>query len=209
MASSQPSYNKIAKNYDFLSRLVFFKSQVKAQTEQLGYLSHCKSLLLVGGGTGWILEDLNAIKEPIKIVFVETAAAMIALARKVDTHHHIEFVHQDIEAYQGDRVFDAVLTPFLFDNFDRAKAERVFARIDALLLPRGIWLYVDFHLNKQSAWWKSALLKTMQLFFRLINVVRVNDLVDVAPFFKGQYVIVAEKHYYGDFIKAAVYEKQL
>lgn len=208
MAKQQPSYDKIARQYDFLSRLVFFKSQVKAQTEQLGYIGHCKNLLIVGGGTGWILKDLNAIAQPIAIVFVEMASEMIALAKKIDTHHHVEFVHRDIEAYQTDQVFDAVLTPFLFDNFDRAKAERVFVHIDSLLAVEAIWLYADFYLNRQSALWKRAVLKAMQLFFRLVNVVRVNDLVDVAPFFKANYIVIAEKSYYGNFIKAVVYKKK-
>lgn len=188
--------------------MVFFKSQVKAQTEQLPYINHCKSLLIVGGGTGWILKDLNAIAQPIKIVFVETAIEMIALAKKVATHHHVEFVHQDIETYQADPNFDAVLTPFLFDNFDSTKAEKVFERIDALLAKGGIWLYVDFYVNEKSALWKKTILKAMHLFFRLINVVRVNDLIDATPFFKPNYGVIAEKYYYGHFIKAVVYQKQ-
>lgn len=188
--------------------MVFFKSQVKAQTEQLPYIKHCKSLLIVGGGTGWILKDLNAIAQPIKIVFVETAIEMIALAKKVATHHHLEFVHQDIETYQADPIFDAVLTPFLFDNFDSTKAEKVFEHIDALLAKGGIWLYVDFYVNEKSALWKKTILKAMHLFFRLINVVRVNDLIDATPFFKPNYEVIAEKYYYGHFIKAIVYQKQ-
>ncbi|WP_199137056.1 class I SAM-dependent methyltransferase [Pedobacter sp. ASV12] len=209
MAKREPSYDKIAQHYDFLSRLVFFKSQVKAQTEQLGYIKHCKKLLIVGGGTGWILKDLNAITQPIAIVFVEASIEMIALAKKVDTHHAVEFVHQDIETYQTDQFFDAVLTPFLFDNFDWAKAEKVFAHIDALLATKGIWIDVDFYLNRQSALWKRTILKTMHLFFRFINVVRVNDLIDTSPFFKPQYIPITEKHYYGNFIKAVVYQKRL
>lgn len=209
MAKREPSYDKIAKQYDFLSRLVFFKSQVKAQTEQLGYIKHCKKLLIVGGGTGWILKDLNAITQPIAIVFVEASIEMIALAKKVDTHHAVEFIHQDIETYQTDQVFDAVLTPFLFDNFDWAKAEKVFAHIDALLATKGIWIDVDFYLNRQSALWKRAILKAMHLFFRFINVVRVNDLIDTSTFFKPQYIPITEKHYYGHLIKAVVYQKQL
>lgn len=189
--------------------MVFFKSQVKAQTEQLSYIKHCKSLLIVGGGTGWILKDLNAIAQPIKIVFIETSIEMITLAKKVATRHHVEFVHQDIETYQTDTIFDAVLTPFLFDNFDSAKAEKVFERIDALLAKGGIWLYVDFYMNEKSALWEKAILKAMHLFFRLINVVRVSDLINTAPFFKPKYEVMAEKYYYGHFIKAVVYEKRL
>jgi ubiquinone/menaquinone biosynthesis C-methylase UbiE len=202
------SYDKIAKQYDFLSRLVFVKSQIKAQTDQLHYLVNCNSLLIVGGGTGWILKDLNTLARPIKIVFVEMSIAMITLAKKVETHHQIEFVHDDIEMYKTEAVFDAVLTPFLFDNFDLAKAEKVFSNIDKLLVKNGLWLFVDFYVDERAALWKKAILKTMHLFFKWINVVHVAELIDVSPFFNSNYSVIKEDFYYGKFIKAVVYRKK-
>jgi hypothetical protein len=46
------NYDKIAGHYDTLSRLVFFKSQVNAQINQLPYIQWDSHVLIVGGGTG-------------------------------------------------------------------------------------------------------------------------------------------------------------
>lgn len=207
MDKQQPSYDRLAKHYDFLSRLVFFKSQVKAQTDQLGYIKNCKNLLIVGGGTGWILKNLNAFINPISITFVETSAKMIGLAQKVKTHHQVEFILQDIENFKVNREFDAVLTPFLFDNFDDMKAEKVFVHIGNMLLGNAFWLYTDFKLD--GKWWKNALLKSMHLFFSLIKVVKINTLPKMEDYFKNQgYELIKDKYYYGGFIEGRVYKKR-
>lgn len=207
MGNQQPSYDRLAKHYDFLSRLVFFKSQVRAQTEQLIYIKDCKHLLVVGGGTGWILNDLNDLTTIINITFVESSVKMIALAKKVNTHHHIEFVHNDIENYNTSMKFDSVLTPFLFDNFDEIKAEKVFVQIDKMLVEKAMWIYIDFRLD--GTWWKSCVLKAMYLFFNFMGVVKVSVLPKMEnAFATKKYNLSSEKHYYGGFIEAKVYQKQ-
>lgn len=207
MVKRQFSYDRLAKHYDFLSRLVFLKSQVRAQTDQLVYIKNCKNLLIVGGGTGWILKDLNDLTIPINIIFVETSAKMIELARKVDTHHQVDFVHQDIEKFNPNMKFDAVLTPFLFDNFEDIKAEKVFVYIDKMLIKNAFWLYTDFRLD--GKWWKNLLLKSMHLFFSLIKVVKINTLPKMENCFKNQdFELISDKYYYGGFIEAKVYRKQ-
>lgn len=206
MDKRQFSYDRLAKHYDFLSRLVFLKSQVRAQTDQLVYIKNCKNLLIVGGGTGWILKDLNDLTLPINIIFVETSAKMIELARKVDTHHQVDFVHQDIENFKANMKFDAVLTPFLFDNFEDIKAEKVFVHIDKMLIRNAFWLYTDFRLD--GKWWKNLLLKSMHLFFSLIKVVKINTLPKMENYFKNQdFELISDKYYYGGFIEAKVYRK--
>ena len=207
MDNQQLSYDRLAKHYDFLSRLVFFRSQVRAQTDQLVYIKNCKNLLIVGGGTGWILKDLNTLKPSIHITFVETSAKMIEMAKKVNTHHRIEFIHQDIESYKANLKFDSVLTSFLFDNFDAVKAEKVFLHIDQMLPVEAFWLYTDFRLD--GKWWKSLLLKTMHLFFRLIKVVNVTTLPKMKnSFISNGYILKTVKYYYGGFIEGKVYQKQ-
>lgn len=207
MDKQQPSYDRVAKQYDFLSRLVFFKSQVRAQTDQLEYIKNCKNLLIVGGGTGWILKDLNTFTIPINITYVETSTKMIELTKKVNTHHQVEFVHQDIENFKANIKFDAVLTPFLLDNFDDIKAEKVFVHIENMLITNAFWLYTDFKLD--GKWWKNLLLKSMHLFFSLIKVVKINTLPKMQNYFKNQdFELVSDKYYYGGFIEAKVYRKQ-
>ncbi|WP_431293951.1 class I SAM-dependent methyltransferase [Pedobacter sp. P26] len=110
------NYDKIANHYDTLSRLVFFKSQVNAQVNQLQYIPKDSSVLIAGGGTGWILEEITKIyPSGLKIVYVEISAKMIALSQKREfKNNQVKFVNLGIEDFSTDTVFDVVLTPFLF-----------------------------------------------------------------------------------------------
>jgi ubiquinone/menaquinone biosynthesis C-methylase UbiE len=104
------NYDKIAGHYDALSRLVFFKSQVNAQINQLPYIQENCHVLIVGGGTGWILEELAKIYAGgLKIVYVEISANMIALSQKRNyKNNHVEFVNIGIEDFKTDVLFDVI-----------------------------------------------------------------------------------------------------
>ena len=118
------NYDKIANQYDFLSKVVFLKSQVQAQVNQLKYIPEKSSILIVGGGTGWILEELAKVHPSgLDIVYVEISQKMIALSKTRDVgNNNVEFVHLGIEDFKTDLLFDAILTPFLFDNFVKNRA---------------------------------------------------------------------------------------
>ncbi|KRT15318.1 hypothetical protein ASU31_14905 [Pedobacter ginsenosidimutans] len=205
------NYDKIASHYDTLSRLVFFKSQVNAQINQLPYIQEGNTILIVGGGTGWILEELAKIYSGgLKIVYVEISAKMIALSQKRNyKSNHVEFVNIGIEDFKTDVVFDVILTPFLFDNFEEQRAVKVFDQLNAYLKKDGLWFLVDFSLNKINGnWWKWLLLRLMYGFFKLLGIVEANQLIDMNPyFFKANYLIVEERLYYGSFIKATIFRK--
>ncbi|CAH0241380.1 MULTISPECIES: class I SAM-dependent methyltransferase [unclassified Pedobacter] len=205
------NYDKIAGHYDTLSRLVFFKSQVNAQINQLRYIQENSHILIVGGGTGWILEELAKIySSGLKIVYVEISAKMIALSQKRSyKNNHVEFVNMGIEDFKTDVLFDVILTPFLFDNFAEQRAAKVFAQLNEYLKRDGLWFLVDFSLNKINGnWWKWLLLRSMYSFFKLLGIVEAHQLIDMNPyFFKANYLIVDERLYYGSFIKATIFRK--
>jgi len=205
------NYDKIAGHYDALSRLVFFKSQVNAQINQLQHIQENSHVLIVGGGTGWILEELSNIYPiGLKIVYVEISAKMIALSQKRNyKNNHVEFVNIGIEDFKTDVLFDVVLTPFLFDNFAEQRAAKVFAQLNEYLKKDGLWFLVDFSLNKTNGnWWKWLLLRWMYGFFKLLGIVEAHKLIDMNPyFFKASYLIVEERLYYGSFIKATIFRK--
>jgi ubiquinone/menaquinone biosynthesis C-methylase UbiE len=205
------NYDKIANHYDTLSRLVFFKSQVNAQVSQLQYLPKDSSVLIVGGGTGWILEEIAKIYSAgLKIVYVEISAKMISLSQKRDCkNNQVEFVNIGIEDFRTDIVFDVILTPFLFDNFAKQRATKVFEQLNACLKKDGLWFMVDFSLNKANGnWWKWLLLKSMYSFFKLLGIVEANQLIDMNPYFLNTgYQISEQRFYYRGFIKAIIYKK--
>lgn len=204
------NYDKIAGYYDTLSRFVFFKSQVNAQINQLPYIKENSHVLIVGGGTGWILEELSKIYTGLKIVYVEISAKMIALSQKRNyKNNHIEFVNIGIENFKTDVIFDVILTPFLFDNFAEQRAAKVFGQLNEYLKKDGLWFLVDFSLNKTNGnWWKSLLLRSMYSFFKLLGIVEAHQLIDMSPYFlNANYLIVEERLYYGSFIKATIFRK--
>lgn len=204
------NYDKIAGHYDTLSRLVFFKSQVNAQINQLQYIRENSYVLIVGGGTGWILEELSKIYTGLMIVYVEISAKMIALSQKRNyKNNHVEFVNMGIEDFKTDVIFDVILTPFLFDNFAEQRAAKVFVQLNEYLKKDGLWFLVDFSLNKTNGnWWKWLLLRSMYGFFKLLGIVEAHQLIDMNPyFFKANYLIVEERLYYGSFIKATIFRK--
>lgn len=205
------NYDKIAAYYDRLSRMVFFKAQVNAQINQLKYIPENSTVLIVGGGTGWILEELAKVHPAgLHIVYVEISAKMIALSKARNSGANaVEFVNMGIEDFSSSIRFNVISTPFLFDNFSEQRALGVFEKLDALLKDKGHWLFVDFSLNgEKGKWWKSRFLKVMYAFFKLIRIVEASELIDMEPYFKtANYRLISNSLYYGGFISGLVYYK--
>jgi len=93
------NYDRIARYYDFLSRMVFFRAQLKAQIEQLHFIPANSSVLIVGGGTGWILEEIAKVHSSgLRITYVEISAKMLELSRKRNVRaNQVTFVHSPAE----------------------------------------------------------------------------------------------------------------
>jgi ubiquinone/menaquinone biosynthesis C-methylase UbiE len=119
------NYDPLARYYDFLSRLVYGRTQVDAQVQMLDQVRPGDKLLIVGGGTGWILETLAALyPNGLQITYVEPSKVMIRLARRRKRGGHtISFVELPIEQFVTDERFDCILTGFLFDNFSQEHTE--------------------------------------------------------------------------------------
>ena len=57
------NYNSIAKYYDTLSRVIYQRAIIKAQVFLIQFIKDNDRILLVGGGTGWILEELSKLQK--------------------------------------------------------------------------------------------------------------------------------------------------
>jgi len=205
------NFDTIAPVYDRLSRLVFGRAQMNAQIDQLKYIPVGSRILIVGGGTGWILESIaKQYSSGLQIVYVDVSGKMIRLAGTRNTgSNHVEFIQAAIEDYQADVKFDVVMTPFLFCNFLEDTAASVFDKLHSLLKQDGVWLIADFTLDKgRGKWWKQLLTRSMYLFFKTFGMVEGNTLTDFSLLFKRHdYTLKAARFYYGNFILSAVYIK--
>lgn len=203
------SFNNSAWFYDGLSRLVYGKAIINAQLYLLSFIKPGSNILIVGGGTGWILDELTKLQPSgLQITYVEVAADMMALSRKRNTSgNKVAFINDAIEKVNIAQQFDVAITPFLFDNFVEQTLKNVFDHIHSLLKPNGLWLNCDFQLT--GKWWQKILLKSMFLFFRTICGIEASKLPEIERCFTlNSYEILDEKLFFNDFIVARMYKKQ-
>ena len=181
------NYDPVANHYDWLSKIIFRKNLILAQTCLLQHIPPKSNILIVGGGTGWILSALTkTYPSGLNITYVEMSEKMIHLAKMHNSgNNQVHFVHKAIEDYSTDQTFDIILTAFLFDNFMENKVRLVFNKLALLLNKNGKWLFADFHTdNEKRHWWQRSLVKAMYHFFRVVCHIEANQLVPVKILFE-------------------------
>lgn len=202
------NYDNSAWFYDKLSRLVYGDALIKAQVYLVQFIPENATVLIVGGGSGWILEEIAKIHPAgLRITYVEVSSKMIALAKKRNAGgNEVTFSNKAVEDLSFETGFDLVLTPFLFDSFSYQTMKSVFEHIHALLRPAGIWLYSDF--RSTGKWWQQVMLKTMLKFFKLVCNIEASQLPDVEGQFEShRYRVVEGRSFFDDFVISTVYRK--
>ena len=202
------NYNRTTWFYDTLAKLVYGRNVIEAQVALIKLIPANSKLLIVGGGTGWIIEEIGVIHSNLQITYVEVAANMMAISQKRNVGRNgFTFINAEIESISLPQNFDVILTPFFFSNFKQAEAVSLFTHIDLQLKPGGLWLNADFQIA--GKWWHRAMLKTMYLFFNLFGAVKTNVLYEVSELFmRGGYKIISAHTFYRDFIISKVFKKQ-
>lgn len=201
------NYDNSASFYDRLSRLVFGRALVNAQVYFLPFIPKNSNVLIVGGGTGWILEEIAKIHPAgLQITYVEISANMMALSRKRNTgSNQVNYINMAVEQAKLPQQFDVVITPFLFDNFNEVNLSVIFRHIHQTLKPGGIWLNTDFQLT--GKWWQAVILKSMLLFFKVVCRVESWRLPDVTKQFSTEgYRVEEQKTFFGDFVMTRAYK---
>jgi ubiquinone/menaquinone biosynthesis C-methylase UbiE len=201
------NYNNSAWFYDALCRLVYGGAMVRAQVYLLQFIPPGSKILIVGGGTGWLLEELATIQDSgLEITYVEVAAKMMAKSQKRKTGaNRVVFVTDAIENLDFPNEFDVVITPFLFDNFSEQTLGNVFRHIKGMLKIDGLWLNCDFQLT--GKWWQAIMLKSMFLFFRLICRIEASKLPDInRQFSKHGFKAIEQQTFFGGFMASGVYK---
>ena len=204
------NYDHVASIYDPLARIIFGSTISVSQFSLLRYNFSGSKILIAGGGTGTILEELGKLKTtPLTITFIELSEKMLRKAKKKNAGcHKVKYIHGDVEHFRADGSFDIIITPFLFDNFTTDKAKGVFNHLNDMLDREGIWLFTDFYISSETPWWQRSLLKLMYRFFKIIARVEANQLPDTASLFAGAaYSCEQEIFFYGNFIRSALYRK--
>lgn len=171
------NFDAVSGVYDALARLVFGKSIKLAQQAMLSELSDANTILIIGGGTGWLLEDLLTINQTAEIWYVEASRKMLERARhRLTVHHpgHIRFIHGTENVLPIQPVFDAVIANFYFDMFTITSLPVVMRKIRKSMKQGAVLVATDF-VNPKTLW-QTILLSTMYAFFRVVSKLQATTL---------------------------------
>lgn len=166
-------FNRLAPIYDALARVAIGKG---IRTSQLHFLNHLRGrrkLLILGGGTGWILPYIIKSNPTIQIDYVDISYRMIEQARSnVSADFQVRFI-VGTEENIPDKNYDCVITNFYLDLFDDVNLGHAVFCIKNSILPNAIWVATDFIDEKP---WHRRVLAIMYWFFRLTTGLRTQKL---------------------------------
>jgi spermidine synthase len=202
-------FNRIARYYDTLKGIVFGKAIYASQLQHLQALPARGNILIIGGGSGELLNPLLAIRPEAVIWYVEASSAMISIAREkvpLPLHSSIHFIHGTEHALPVDVAFHAIITPFFLDLFPDNQLHEICRLLSERLTEDGVWIGVDF--VDGGRWWQRVLLKGMYGFFAAVCGIRARSLPAWEKHLRSAGLSqVTFAHFYSGFIKSAVYAK--
>ncbi len=202
------NFNHLARGYDFLARLVFGSSLLKAQVQYLTSIPPHAKILILGGGTGLFYEYLKVLPEAptFQLTWIEPSKEMNKLFTKNQKPHTnviiIEGTESDIPLHQH---YDAILLFNYLDLFTMKDCEQVLKKILQHTTLDTIWLIQDFEANH---FFHHLLLRVMYFFFKLTTSLQTTHLPPWENILKANSIIEIEKSYfYGRFIKSSLLKK--
>jgi ubiquinone/menaquinone biosynthesis C-methylase UbiE len=201
-------FNVLAKYYDALAHLVFGRSIRKAQLVYLTEIPSRADVLMLGGGTGYLLEQLMMVHPDCRVWYVEASSSMIrqAAERTRRFHERITFIHGTENNIPSQLQFDVVVLDFFLDLFNELTLQATVEHLKQTTAPGGIWLITDF--TKTGKWWHAVLLTLMYRFFGVLCGIEARVLPPwEAVLQQNGLAPVREQYFYGRFIKRAVWKK--
>lgn len=204
-------FDRVASFYDPLARLVFRDALLHAQAVLLPYIKEHSSVLIVGGGSGWLLMKLLEQRKNLRILYLDASSEMIRLAQDrtslllEKSHCTVEFRTGTEHALLSRENFDVVVTPFLLDLFPNSRLTDLMARLRAALHEKGCWLFTDFWpVQQPPPLWQRLLLKAMYLFFGAVSGVKASKLPDFGYHFNQ---LGMRQNFSADFYRGMIQSK--
>jgi len=201
------SFDGIAPYYDLLSRLVFGKRIVEAQEYFLTEIKEGDRILILGGGTGWILKSIFKITGLVEVWYIDSSPKMIekSATRNV-APPKVHFICGTLDDIPSDMKFNVIITNFFLDMFSEASLLPLIDSISRKLQLDGRWLCTDFIKNEK--WWQRVLLSIMYRFFKFTTDLKNDQLPDWEnQLRKHGMITLSEKTFLKGFMKATVQKK--
>lgn len=206
------NFNHVAPLYDRLAHLVFGQTLERAQLSLLDRLPSGGRWLLLGGGTGWLLEQVLNRCQPASVTYIEASERMLELTqqRLVNQKHNVTIEYRlgtEADLTKADR-FDVILTPFVLDLFPEDWLNnQMIPCLLGTLEAGGYWLVTDF--VPTTIWWQRVLAKSMQLFFTITAGLHSQRLPNWMPLLKTRLNLVAQQDALHGMVQSALFKRWL
>lgn len=209
-------FDRLAGLYDGMVRLVYGKSLKKAQLEALNYIPKGRTVLIIGGGTGWFLKELLLHCQPRKVLYVDLSEKMLiksreAIAKLPETlKDRVFFVQGGVEKLSDLPQHEVLVTHFFLDLWQE-RLERVGDALEGILAAEGIWSQVDFFIPKSGwkRWRAKVLIWLMYRFFRICCKIEARKLPDFEAFFEERGYRESKSWFYsGNMIRGGIYRSR-
>ncbi len=204
-------FDTIAPHYDWIAKAVFGNAIKDSQEVFLSKIPANSKVLILGGGSGWIVHRVLEYAQCVSITYVEKSKKMIELTQarlSRDELKSVNFVQGSFEKLEIEEPFDVVITPFFLDVFDKSQLRMTIDKIKSILKKNGLLIVADFQINDtlSSKSWQKPLLWFMHLFFWFISQLESNQLQDInAEILQRGFVIQYEELFFGKAIFSSVY----
>jgi ubiquinone/menaquinone biosynthesis C-methylase UbiE len=209
-------FHRVAPFYDQLARLIYGDALEQAQRSLLPYLPDQGRVLVIGGGSGWLLEQLLHTGKQLDILYIDAAPAMLQRAERRYTRFQqphrctVSFRLGTESALRPQEQFDVVYTPFLLDLFPPLRLQKLMASLAAALHPTGCWLFTDFWPVRQPLpYWQRLLIRSMYAFFGVVSGVKARELPDYASQFQRlSYREIYSQSFFSGMVQAKVFRRE-
>lgn len=184
------NFDSVACVYDYLAKWVIKERKLKeVQTAFLGCMHLGARVLIVGGGTGKILEWLPKGK-CLFVDYVELSARMLERAKLRNTQAtETRFIQGNALEHSG--LYDFIIAHFFLDCFNEAELPKMLKHLSNQLKAGGKLLVSDFCDNGRRK--DEFLNKLMHLFFRLFANLSSKNLQNIRAVIRASGLV--ETHY--------------
>jgi ubiquinone/menaquinone biosynthesis C-methylase UbiE len=196
-------FNKIAPLYDCLARIVFFGALDRARKHFLDEIKGGQRILILGGGTGRVLDWIS--KLDVQIDYVEPSSRMMAKAKKKCAGPSISYFEQTFEQFEGKEPYEMIICNFFLDLFNEINLKSNIQRVKLLMRPNSLLIVTDFQVQKGRIW-QIILSKIMHGFFRITTGLQSKKLKEINQYLLDQkFEVRKEKLFLGGFVYSRIY----
>lgn len=188
-------YNRIAPFYDTLADFVIGKQLLESQAAFLDRIKTHSKVLIIGGGTGRILELLDALDVPMHVHFLDASEKMIGIAKsKPLTNISPEFHCGRLDQLETGYKFDVVITNYFLDMFEEPELSKLVRTIRSSISVDGRWICTDF--QRDGNLFQRALVAMMYSFFSVATNITSKRLPDFQTLFEHNDLDMLESRSY-------------